>query len=178
MNLASAIQHRVFSVIQAEAQKLGVEVFVIGGFVRDVLLQRPNTDIDFVANMHGVELARATAKALGIKKIDIFKTYGTAHFRFGELDLEFVNARKESYSSDSRNPQVEQGTLQDDQNRRDFTINALAFDLSEDRFGQLIDPFHGIQDLKDKISLLNFNHEITELSFKSNGVTIHLFLNM
>ncbi|MFN5295546.1 MAG: tRNA nucleotidyltransferase, partial [Flavobacteriales bacterium] len=93
MNLSSAIQHRIFQVIQTEAQKLGVEAYVIGGFVRDVLLGRPNTDIDFVANTNGVELARASAKALGIKKIDIFKTYGTAHFRFGEWDLEFVNAR-------------------------------------------------------------------------------------
>lgn len=161
MNLASAIQHRVFNVIQAEAEKLGVEVFVIGGFVRDVLLQRPNTDIDFVANMHGVELARASAKALGIKKIDIFKTYGTAHFRFGELDLEFVNARKESYSSESRNPHVEQGSLQDDQNRRDFTINALAISLQAHTYGDVIDPFGGLQDLEKKILRTPLDSDIT-----------------
>ena len=161
MNLASAIQHRVFNVIQAEAEKLGVEVFVIGGFVRDVLLQRPNTDIDFVANMHGVELARASAKALGIKKIDIFKTYGTAHFRFGELDLEFVNARKESYSSESRNPHVEQGSLQDDQNRRDFTINALAISLQAHTYGDVIDPFGGLQDLEKKILRTPLDADIT-----------------
>lgn len=161
MNLASAIQHRVFNVIQAEAEKLGVEVFVIGGFVRDVLLQRPNTDIDFVANMHGVELARASAKALGIKKIDIFKTYGTAHFRFGDLDLEFVNARKESYSSESRNPHVEQGSLQDDQNRRDFTINALAISLQAHTYGDVIDPFGGLQDLEKKILRTPLDADIT-----------------
>lgn len=161
MNLASAIQHRVFNVIQAEAEKLGVEVFVIGGFVRDVLLQRPNTDIDFVAHMHGVELARASAKALGIKKIDIFKTYGTAHFRFGELDLEFVNARKESYSSESRNPHVEQGSLQDDQNRRDFTINALAISLQAHTYGDVIDPFGGLQDLEKKILRTPLDADIT-----------------
>jgi poly(A) polymerase len=161
MNLSSAIQHRIFQVIQTEAQKLGVEAYVIGGFVRDVLLDRPNTDIDFVANTNGVELARASAKALGIKKIDIFKTYGTAHFRFGEWDLEFVNARKESYSRESRNPQVEQGTLQDDQNRRDFTINALAISLQQENFGEVIDPFGGLLDLEKKILRTPLDPDIT-----------------
>jgi putative nucleotidyltransferase with HDIG domain len=161
MNLSSAIEHRIFHVIQTEAQKLGVEAYVIGGFVRDVILGRPNTDIDFVANTNGVELARASAKALGIKKIDIFKTYGTAHFRFGEWDLEFVNARKESYSRDSRNPQVEQGTLQDDQNRRDFTINALAISLQPENFGEVIDPFGGLHDLEKKILRTPLDPDIT-----------------
>ncbi len=161
MNLSVAIQHRVFHIIQSEAQKLGVEVYVIGGFVRDVILGRPNTDIDFVANMHGVELARNAAKALGIKKIDIFKTYGTAHFRFQEWDLEFVNARKESYTLESRNPQVEQGTLQDDQNRRDFTINALAISLQKENFGDVIDPFGGLHDLEQKILRTPLDADIT-----------------
>jgi tRNA nucleotidyltransferase/poly(A) polymerase len=161
MNLAQAIEHRIFHVIQAEAQKLGVEVYVIGGFVRDLMLERRNTDIDFVANMHGVELARNAAKALGIKKIDIFKTYGTAHFRFGEWDLEFVNARKESYSRESRNPQVEQGTLQDDQNRRDFTINAMAISLQSENFGEVIDPFGGLEDLNKKILRTPLDPDIT-----------------
>ncbi|MFM7234934.1 MAG: CCA tRNA nucleotidyltransferase [Flavobacteriales bacterium] len=161
MNLSKAIQHRMFRVIQSEAIKLGVEVYVVGGFVRDALLGRPNTDIDFVANTHGVELARNAAKALGIKKIDIFKTYGTAHFRFDEWDLEFVNARKESYSRESRNPQVEQGTLQDDQNRRDFTINALAISLQADNFGEVIDPFGGLIDLEKKILRTPLNPDIT-----------------
>jgi putative nucleotidyltransferase with HDIG domain len=161
MNLSNAIQHRVFSVIQSEAQKLGVEVYVIGGFVRDVILNRPNTDIDFVANTNGVELARNAAKALGIKKIDIFKTYGTAHFRFGEWDLEFVNARKESYSRDSRNPLVEQGSIQDDQNRRDFTINALAISLQKENFGEVIDPFGGLDDIEKKILRTPLDPDIT-----------------
>jgi len=161
MNLSQDIQHRVFHIIQAEAQKLGVEVYIIGGFVRDLMLGRPNTDIDFVANMHGVELARNAAKALGIKKIDIFKTYGTSHFRFGEWDLEFVNARKESYSRESRNPQVEQGTLQDDQNRRDFTINAMAISLQSENFGEVIDPFGGLDDLEKKILRTPLDPDIT-----------------
>jgi poly(A) polymerase len=161
MNLTEAIKHRIFDVIQSEANKLGVEVYVIGGFVRDALLGRPSTDIDFVATTHGVELARNAAKTLGIKKIDIFKTYGTAHFRFGEWDLEFVNARKESYSSESRNPQVEQGTLQDDQNRRDFTINALAISLQSENFGEVIDPFGGLQDLEQKILRTPLDPDIT-----------------
>jgi tRNA nucleotidyltransferase/poly(A) polymerase len=161
MNVSESIQHHIFHTIQTEAQKLGVEVYVIGGFVRDLILGRPNTDIDFVANMHGVELARNAAKALGIKKIDIFKTYGTAHFRFAEWDLEFVNARKESYSRESRNPQVEQGTLQDDQNRRDFTINAMAISLQPDNFGEVIDPFGGIEDLEKKILRTPLDPDIT-----------------
>jgi tRNA nucleotidyltransferase/poly(A) polymerase len=161
MNLSSAIQHRIFQAVQSEAQKLGIEVYVIGGFVRDVLLGRPNNDIDFVANTDGVELARNAAKALGIKKIDIFKTYGTAHFRFGEWDLEFVNARKESYSRESRNPQVEQGTLEDDQNRRDFTINALAISMQAENYGELIDPFGGLNDLEAKILRTPLDPDIT-----------------
>jgi tRNA nucleotidyltransferase/poly(A) polymerase len=161
MNLSSALHHRFFNVIQDEAEKLGVNVYVIGGFVRDQILGRPSTDIDFVSDKLGVDLARNAAKALGIKKIDIFKTYGTAHFRFGEWDLEFVNARKESYTSDSRNPQVEQGSLQDDQNRRDFTINALAISLQKDNFGDVIDPFGGLTDLEQKTLRTPLDPDIT-----------------
>ena len=161
MNLSSALHHRFFNVIQAEAEKLGVNVYVIGGFVRDQILGRPSTDIDFVSDKLGVDLARNAAKALGIKKIDIFKTYGTAHFRFGEWDLEFVNARKESYNSDSRNPQVEQGSLQDDQNRRDFTINALAISLQKENFGDVMDPFGGLADLDQKILRTPLDPDIT-----------------
>jgi poly(A) polymerase len=151
MNLAALIQDPLFKVIGMEAKKLGVEVYAIGGFVRDILLQRPCMDIDFVANAKGVELAAACAKSLGIKKIDIFKTYGTAHFKYRQLDLEFVGARKESYRSHSRNPEVTEGTLTDDQNRRDFTINALAISLQENNFGELIDPFGGIDDLRNQL---------------------------
>jgi poly(A) polymerase len=109
MNLAKHISDPLFTTISTEAQRLGIEVYVIGGFVRDILLQRPNCDIDFVTNGKGIELATACAKSLRIKKVDVFKTYGTAHFRFRNLDLEFVGARKESYKDHSRNPEVEPG---------------------------------------------------------------------
>jgi len=147
--------------ISSEAKKLGLQVYVIGGFVRDILLDRPNTDIDLVTNKNGIELATACARALGIKKVDIFKTYGTAHFRYKKLDIEFVGARKESYRSHSRKPDVEEGTLQDDQNRRDFTINALAISLQEETFGEVIDPFNGIQDLDLKILRTPLDPDIT-----------------
>jgi tRNA nucleotidyltransferase/poly(A) polymerase len=161
MNLANHIQAPLYRTIQREAEALGIEVFVIGGFVRDILLQRPNTDIDLVANTRGLELAQACARALGVRKVDIFKTYGTAHFRYQDLDIEFVNARKESYSSDSRKPSVEQGTLEDDQNRRDFTINALAISLQAHNYGEVIDPFGGLQDLEHKILRTPLNPDIT-----------------
>lgn len=161
MNLAQHIIDPLFKTISFEAHKLGIEVFVIGGFVRDILLARPNSDIDFVTNGKGIELANACAKALRIKKVDIFKTYGTAHFRYHQLDLEFVGARKESYNDHSRNPDVEPGTLQDDQNRRDFTINSFAISLQQENFGELIDPFNGLVDLENKILRTPLNPDIT-----------------
>jgi poly(A) polymerase len=161
MNLAKHISDPLFTTISTEAQRLGIEVYVIGGFVRDILLQRPNCDIDFVTNGKGIELATACAKSLRIKKVDVFKTYGTAHFRFRNLDLEFVGARKESYKDHSRNPEVEPGTLQDDQNRRDFTINAFAISLQKSNFGDLIDPFNGLEDLKNKTLRTPLNPDIT-----------------
>ena len=161
MNLSQHIDSPLYRAIQREAEHLGVEVYVIGGFVRDLLLGRPNTDIDLVANTKGLELAQACAKALGIKKVDIFKTYGTAHFRYKQLDIEFVNARKESYSRESRKPDVEQGTLEDDQNRRDFTINALAISLQAHNFGEVIDPFNGLADLENKILRTPLDPDIT-----------------
>ena len=161
MNLSHHIDSPLYRTIQQEAARLGVEVYVIGGFVRDILLDRPNTDIDLVANTKGLELAQACAKALGIKKVDIFKTYGTAHFRYKQLDIEFVNARKESYSRESRKPDVEQGTLEDDQNRRDFTINALAISLQAHNFGEVIDPFNGLADLENKILRTPLDPDIT-----------------
>jgi poly(A) polymerase len=151
MNLSAHIQSPIFRTISQEAAKLGIEVYVIGGFVRDILLNRSNSDIDFVTNGKGIELAKSCASALKIKKVDIFKTYGTAHFKYKNLDLEFVGARKESYKEHSRNPEVEEGTLEDDQNRRDFTINAMAISLNGPTFGELIDPFNGLADLENKI---------------------------
>lgn len=161
MNLAQHIGDPIFRLIGEEAARLNIEVYVIGGFVRDILLDRPNTDIDFVASSKGIELAKACSKALGMNKIDIFKTYGTAHFRYHHLDLEFVGARKESYKQDSRNPDVEQGTLADDQNRRDFTINSLAISLQKENFGEVIDPFGGITDIENKILRTPMSPDIT-----------------
>jgi putative nucleotidyltransferase with HDIG domain len=161
MNLAQHIDDPIFRIIGQEAKKLNIEVYIIGGFVRDILLSRPNTDVDFVASSRGIELAKACAKSLGMHKIDIFKTYGTAHFKYHLLDLEFVGARKESYRQESRKPDVEQGTLSDDQNRRDFTINTLAISLQEGNYGEVIDPFGGFADLERKTLKTPMEPDIT-----------------
>jgi putative nucleotidyltransferase with HDIG domain len=161
MNLAQHIDDPIFRIIGQEAKKLNIEVYIIGGFVRDILLSRPNTDVDFVASSRGIELAKACAKSLGMHKIDIFKTYGTAHFKYHQLDLEFVGARKESYRQESRKPDVEQGTLSDDQNRRDFTINTLAISLQEGNYGEVIDPFGGFADLERKTLKTPMEPDIT-----------------
>ncbi|MBX7052077.1 MAG: CCA tRNA nucleotidyltransferase [Flavobacteriales bacterium] len=161
MNLSQHIKAPFYRIIGEEAEKLGIEVYAIGGFVRDILLERKNDDVDFVTNGKGIELAKACAKALGIKKVDIFKTYGTAHFKYHNLDLEFVGARKESYREHSRNPEVSPGTLEDDQRRRDFTVNALAISLQKNNFGDVIDPFDGIGDLEKKILRTPLNPDIT-----------------
>ncbi len=135
------------------AEKNDQTVFIVGGFVRDLLMKRESpTDIDFVTEGNGIDLAKSAAKEINPNlKVSIFKTYGTAMFKFQGLDLEFVGARKESYSENSRNPFVESGTLEEDQKRRDFTINALAISLNQNNFGELIDPFEGLVDLKNKI---------------------------
>jgi len=139
-----------FHLVQEAADELGVEAYVIGGFVRDIFLHRPSKDIDIVAVGSGIELAKAVARKIGRKaRLAVFKNFGTAQVKSGTLELEFVGARKESYSHDSRNPIVENGTLEDDQNRRDFTINALALCLNGNRFGELIDPFDGLYDLDE-----------------------------
>ena len=132
-------------------QDMGNESYLIGGYVRDLLLKRPNKDIDVVTIGSGIDVAKKVATQLNIKKVNYYKNFGTAMFRYGEYDVEFVGARKESYRRDSRKPLVEEGTLADDQNRRDFTINALAISLNKDDFGDLLDPFDGISDLKNKI---------------------------
>ena len=148
-----AISSEIFSVISKASQQLQVESYVIGGFVRDFFLKRGTAkDIDVVAVGSGIELAQKVAKLLPNKpKVQVFKTYGTAMLRYKDIEIEFVGARKESYSEESRNPEVEAGTLQDDQNRRDFTINALALSLNENNFGELLDPFNGLNDLENKV---------------------------
>jgi poly(A) polymerase len=146
------LKHPIFTIISKEADRLGQPCFVIGGFVRDILLKRPSPDIDVVTLGSGIELAKAVAKAIGPKtSVSIFKTFGTAMLRYQNLEIEFVGARKESYQPDSRKPIVETGSLEDDQKRRDFTINALAICLNKNRFGEMVDPFCGIDDLKNKI---------------------------
>ena len=140
MNYKQALQHKIFEVISKSAKELELDSYVIGGFVRDFILKRgTHKDIDIVAIGSGIQLAKQVSKNLpNSPKVQVFKTYGTAMLRYDDIEIEFVGARKESYNEDSRNPIVEDGTLEDDQNRRDFTINALALDLSEDNFGNLL----------------------------------------
>ena len=156
------LQDKIFKLISETADEMGLEAYVIGGFVRDIFLHRPSKDIDIVVIGSGIELAERIAEKLGKKaKFSIFKTYGTAQLKTREWEVEFVGARKESYSHDSRNPVVEDGTLEDDQNRRDFTINALALCLNKDRFGELVDPFNGLEDLKNFVIRTPLNPDIT-----------------
>jgi poly(A) polymerase len=146
------IQYPILEVIAQASARLGVDVYIIGGFVRDLILKRGSKDIDIVAVGSGIELAELVASELGPDvHVSIYKTFGTAQIRQGELEIEFVGARKESYRSDSRKPAVEDGTLQDDQNRRDFTINAMGISLNKNTFGDLIDPFEGVKDLRKRI---------------------------
>jgi poly(A) polymerase len=160
---ANALQNPVFKTVSQAASNLGLDAYVIGGFVRDFLLQRGDAkDIDIVAIGSGIALAKEVSKLLpGKPNVSVFKNYGTAMLKTGGIELEFVGARKESYSEDSRNPVVENGTLQDDQNRRDFTINALALSLGKDNFGALLDPFDGIADLDAKIIRTPLDPDIT-----------------
>ena len=146
MFFPDALQNPIFRTIGRLADQAGVSAFVIGGYVRDYFLRRPSTDIDVVVAGSGIELAERLAKELKTG-VTVFKTFGTAMVRAGGMEIEFVGARRESYSADSRKPAVEAGTLEDDQLRRDFTINAMAFGLNTDRFGELIDPFGGVRDL-------------------------------
>nr|WP_314593836.1 HD domain-containing protein [uncultured Porphyromonas sp.] len=140
----------LFHLIGQAADELGVEAYVVGGYVRDLFLRRPSKDIDIVSVGRGIDLAEAVARKLGRgAHISVFARFGTAQVKQGELELEFVGARRESYSPDSRKPVVEDGTLEEDQQRRDFTVNALALCLNEGRFGELVDPFYGLEDMED-----------------------------
>ncbi|WP_417445011.1 CCA tRNA nucleotidyltransferase [Joostella sp.] len=162
-NYTKAIQNPIFKIIEKATASLQTESYVIGGFVRDFLLKRGTPkDIDIVALGSGIDLAKEVASNIEKKpKVSIFKNFGTAMLRFDDLEIEFVGARKESYHFDSRKPVVENGTLEDDQNRRDFTINALAISLNEKNYGELLDPFDGISDLNNKIIRTPLDPDIT-----------------
>ena len=176
------IHQPILELVGEEADKLGIECYVVGGWVRDLMLHRDSKDIDVVvvqpASSHqplmadttapaeaprwGILLAEAVAKRLGKgAHLSVFKTYGTAQVKKGDTEVEFVGARKESYRHDSRNPIVEDGTLEEDQNRRDFTINAMAICLNKDRYGELLDPFDGMYDLEDCIIQTPLDPDIT-----------------
>ncbi len=163
MNLEKAIQNSIFDIISDSAWELKVDAYVIGGFVRDYILDRGlHKDIDIVAVGSGIDLAKRVASKLPSKpKVQVFKTYGTAMLRHEDLEIEFVGARKESYSRESRNPVVETGTLEDDQKRRDFTLNALAISLRPQDKGKLLDPFNGLEDLENKLIRTPLNPDIT-----------------
>jgi len=159
----TALENPIFRTISQAASNLNLESYVIGGYVRDFILRRENSqDIDIVAVGSGIDLAQEVSNLLpGKPKVSVFKNYGTAMLKSGNIELEFVGARKESYFEDSRNPAVESGTLEDDQNRRDFTINALALNLAKNKFGEIIDPFNGVADLEKKIIRTPLNPDVT-----------------
>lgn len=162
MNLRDKLNPpHVFEAVSSVATELNFETYVIGGYVRDILLKRPSKDIDFVCMGSGITLAKATAKVLKTSKVATYKNFGTAMVKLDAIELEFVGARKESYRKESRKPIVEDGTLEDDQNRRDFTINALAIKLNTGWFGELIDPFDGVTDLKNKVIRTPLDPKIT-----------------
>lgn len=162
-NYKQALTHTIFKVISLAAKELDLDTYVIGGFVRDYILQRgKHKDIDIVAVGSGIALARKVSELLPHQpKVQVFKNYGTAMLRAYDMEIEFVGARKESYSAESRNPEVEQGSLEDDQNRRDFTINALALSLNDETYGDLLDPFGGLEDLNAGVIRTPLDPDVT-----------------
>ncbi|KAF0200731.1 MAG: hypothetical protein FD170_3260 [Bacteroidetes bacterium] len=162
MNMKSSLSHPVFEAVAKAAGNIGVPVYVIGGFVRDLFLKRPSKDIDFVTVGDGIKLAEAVSAVLkGRHQVSVYRNFGTAMLHYDDFQIEFVGARKESYHPDSRKPDVLTGTLEDDQNRRDFTINAMAISLNESDYGNLIDPFGGMDDLSAGIIRTPLSPDIT-----------------
>lgn len=160
--LAQVLDKEIFHKISNVADKLGLECYVVGGYVRDIFLERPTNDIDVVVVGSGIQVASELKQMLGRKAhLSVFRNFGTAQVKWHDIEVEFVGARRESYNRDSRKPIVEDGTLEDDQNRRDFTINAMAVCLNADRFGELVDPFYGIEDLEDGIIRTPLDPDIT-----------------
>lgn len=160
--LAQILDKDIFHLIGDTADELNLDCYVVGGYVRDLFLERPSNDIDVVVVGSGIQVANALRKKMGRKaNISVFKNFGTAQVKYKGLEVEFVGARRESYSHDSRKPIVEDGTLEDDQNRRDFTVNAMAIQLNRAHFGELVDPFGGIEDLEDGIIRTPLNPDIT-----------------
>ena len=162
MELKEHFKGKIFQLISEPADDLGLECYVVGGYVRDIFLNRPSKDIDVVVVGSGIEIAQAFGKKLGKgAHVSVFRNFGTAQVKYRDTEVEFVGARKESYSHDSRKPVVEDGTLEDDQNRRDFTINAMAVCLNQARFGELVDPFGGLDDLKERTIRTPLDPDIT-----------------
>ncbi|MBN2261703.1 MAG: HD domain-containing protein [Prolixibacteraceae bacterium] len=162
INFKETLKTKIFQTVLEVSSRLGFETYVIGGYVRDLILERPSKDIDFVTIGSGIELAQHVAHQLNPKiKVNFFKNFGTAQFKYNGIDLEFIGARKESYNRDSRKPLVESGTIEDDQNRRDFTINALAISLNKHNFGELIDPFGGLKHIDEQLIKTPLNPDIT-----------------
>lgn len=160
--LAQILDKEIFHKISAAADTLGLECYVVGGYVRDLFLERPSNDIDVVVVGSGIKVADALRQSLGRKAhISVFRNFGTAQVKYKDIEVEFVGARRESYTRGSRKPIVEDGTLEDDQNRRDFTINALAVCLNKERFGELVDPFDGVYDMEDGIIRTPLDPDIT-----------------
>ncbi len=160
--IAEALDRDIFHRISRAADSLGVECYVVGGYVRDLMLERPSADIDVVVVGSGIEVAQRLREGLGKgAHLSVFRNFGTAQVKWGDTEVEFVGARKESYRRDSRKPIVEDGTLEDDQNRRDFTINAMAVCLNDGRFGELVDPFYGMEDLEDGIIRTPLDPDVT-----------------
>lgn len=155
------LSHPIFSILAEIAAENNIETYVIGGYVRDLLLHRPSKDIDIVVHGSGIELAQLAARRLGNLNVSVFKNFGTAMFHYKGMEIEFVGARKESYRQDSRKPIVEEGSIEDDQKRRDFTINALAISLNPGNFGTLIDPFDGLKHLEERLIKTPLEPDIT-----------------